>query len=746
MADAISRLKTALADRYAIERELGRGGMAVVYLANDVKHGRHVAVKVLLPELAATLGGDRFLQEIRVTAKLTHPHILALYDSGEADGLLYYVMPYVEGESLRDRLKREKQLPVEDALRITEQVASALDFAHRHDVIHRDIKPENILLHEGVAMVADFGIALAVKAAGGERLTETGLSIGTPEYMSPEQVAGERTIDARSDLYSLACVLYEMLAGQPPFTGATGQAVLARHVTDAVPPITTVRSSVPPGAVSAIDRALAKAPADRFDTAKDFAEALWAEAAVSEAEVKSIVVLPFDNLSPDSDQEYFSDGLTEEVISDLSKVRSLRVISRSSAMTFKGSNRKIPEIARELNVRYALEGSVRKAGKSLRITAQLIDAKDDAHVWADKYAGTLDDVFTLQEAVSRSVVDALRLELGVEEERRMGQRPTESTQAYDCYLRARYAIESYTQEGFERACRHLENGLTLIPDSALLHSGLGYVYWNYANQGLGETKYADLAEECASKALALDPQSAEAHFVLGVIHQAFRGDQKKAFHHLKRSLAIRPDDAHAAVYAFFGHYLVGRTDACSPTVDRLLQSDPLNPMIRWLPAGIDLGAGRFVRAAQFDWDRLPSTPNFVFVHALALVFAQCFHQVRELIQGYVPENADDVFAALFRLIGLAIDRDTVGTKECLTEELTDTCRRDPLWSYWVASCFGLAEQEDAAFDWLVNAIDRGFINFPLLAHYDPYFAKQRGQRRYETLMERVKHEWETFEI
>ncbi len=337
--EQLDRLKVPLADRYRIERELGRGGMAVVYLAEDRKLDRQVAIKVLKPELAAAIGSERFLREIKLTARLEHPHILPLFDSGEADGFLYYVMPFVAGESLRERLNREKQFPIDDALHLTEQIASALDYAHRQNVIHRDIKPENILLQEGVPLVADFGIALAVSAAGGERLTETGLSVGTPAYMSPEQAAGDREVDARSDIYSLACVLYELLVGDPPFTASTAQAVLARHVRDPVPAITTVRSSVPAGAVAALNRALEKAPADRFETAKAFAEGLFGEAAVGEPERKSIVVLPFANLSPDPENEYFADGLTEEIITDLSQIRSLMVISRNSAMQLKNTNK-----------------------------------------------------------------------------------------------------------------------------------------------------------------------------------------------------------------------------------------------------------------------------------------------------------------------------------------------------------------------------------------------------------------------
>src|SRR2546428_2838375 len=276
--DQLERLKTALADRYAIERALGSGGMATVYLADDLKHHRKVAVKVLRPELAAALGPDRFLREVEIAAKLNHPHILALYDSGEADGFLFYVMPYIRGESLRRKLGREKQLPIDEALRITGQVASALDHAHQREVIHRDIKPENVLLYEGEAVVADFGIALAVRAAADERLTQTGLVVGTPEYMSPEQAAGEREVDGRSDVYSLGCLLYETLAGEPPYMGPTAQSVIAKRLADPVPSIRRLRAAVPSAVEHALVKALARHPADRFASAGAFVQALTAPA------------------------------------------------------------------------------------------------------------------------------------------------------------------------------------------------------------------------------------------------------------------------------------------------------------------------------------------------------------------------------------------------------------------------------------------------------------------------------------
>jgi Tol biopolymer transport system component/tRNA A-37 threonylcarbamoyl transferase component Bud32 len=279
MPELLTRLQDALADRYRIDREIGAGGMATVYLAQDLRHDRRVALKLLRPELSAVIGAERFLGEIKLTANLQHPHILPLFDSGAADGFLFYVMPFVEGESLRDRLTREKQLPVADAVRIAGEVASALDYAHRHGVVHRDIKPENILLHDGQALVADFGIALAASKAGGSRMTETGMSLGTPTYMSPEQAMGEREITARSDVYALGCVLYEMLTGDPPFTGSTAQAIVARVLTEAPRPLLPQRHTLPPHVEAAVLTALEKLPADRFATAAEFAEALTNPAA-----------------------------------------------------------------------------------------------------------------------------------------------------------------------------------------------------------------------------------------------------------------------------------------------------------------------------------------------------------------------------------------------------------------------------------------------------------------------------------
>src|SRR5438034_761747 len=398
MADQLARLQAALADRYTIERELGRGGMATVYLAQDLKHHRKVAIKVLKPELAAALGPERFLQEIEIAAGLTHPHILPLYDSGEATGLLYYVMPYVEGETLRNRLDRAGQLPLAEAVQITREVADALSYAHGHDVVHRDIKPENILLEAGHAVVSDFGIARAITAAAGGNLTETGIALGTPGYMSPEQGAARGHVDERSDIYSLGCVLYEMLAGEPPYTGPSAQIVISKRC--------PARSG-------------ASHPSPQ----------------------RMLVVLRFENLGR-PDDEYFADGMTEEVTARLAGLHGLRVIGRTSARQYKKTTKTIPQIGQDLGVDYVLEGSVRwdrppRGPSRVRVTPQLIRVSDASHVWAHVYDAVLADVFAVQSNIARQVAETLDVTLLAPEGQALDAKPTTNLEAYDYYLRGK---------------------------------------------------------------------------------------------------------------------------------------------------------------------------------------------------------------------------------------------------------------------------------------------------------------------
>jgi len=364
-------LAAALADRYTVERELGRGGMATVYLAEEKKHGRKVAIKVLRPEITAALGTERFLREIGIAARLSHPHIVPLIDSGDAGGLLYYVQPYVPGGSLRERLAEAHQLSLTDALRIPQEVGAGLDFAHRNGFVHRDVKPENILFADGHAVLADFGVARACcDAETQERVTEVGLAVGTPEYMSPEQASGQADLGAASDVYSLACVVYEMLAGEPPFRGSSPRAVMARQVTESPRPLRAFRPEVPLAVERTIIQALEKNPDQRINSAAEFVSALLAadtpQVGRTPAITRSIAVLPFVNASSDAENEYLSDGITDELIDALAKIAGLRVSSRTSTFALKGKPLDVRAVGALLGASVVLEGTVRRSATSSR--------------------------------------------------------------------------------------------------------------------------------------------------------------------------------------------------------------------------------------------------------------------------------------------------------------------------------------------------------------------------------------------
>ncbi len=621
MTDLPDRLAAALASQYRIERDLGAGGMATVYLARDVRHDRDVAIKVLRPELAAALGAERFLAEVKITARLDHPHILTLIDSGDADGALYYVMPFVRGESLRARLTRERQLSLDGAVDIICQIASALDYAHRQGVIHRDIKPENILLYEGNAFLTDFGIALAVQEAGGERLTGTGLSLGTPSYMSPEQAAGDRDLDARSDVYALGAVTYEMLAGEPPVTGASVQAMIAKLLTERPTSLRVLRDTVPAAVDAAVMQALAKAPMDRQASAREFADALfrgtlltlppppraapgrgnkqaWAigvlllvVAAVflwrrgggaEESTIRSIAVLPLDNYSGDSTQNYFAEGMTDELTSNLATISQLRVTSRGSAMQFKGSNRPAtPEIARILDVDAIVEGSVVRSGDRVRITAQLIDARADKHLWAQTFERKSSDVLALQAELASAIANAINVQLTSGEQSRLSAAPTVNPEAHDAYLKGRYFFNRPTDENLQKAIVQFNEAIRLSPTFAPAYSGLSDVYaWAAWNEGFISVLDAKpLARAAAEQAVQLDSMSAEAFTSLGVYKAWFEFDWEGSERDLRRAIALNPNYAFA--HDQLGLLLAsqGRFDESITEGRRAIELDPLSASI-----------------------------------------------------------------------------------------------------------------------------------------------------------------------
>ena len=616
MAELFASLQAALADRYTVERELGHGGMATVYLAEDRKHRRRVAIKVLKPELAAALGPERFLREIEIAARLAHPNILMLIDSGEAAGLLYYVMPYVEGESLRERLTREKQLDLDDALRITREVADALSHAHRFGIVHRDIKPENILFQAGHAVVSDFGIARAITVAGGERLTETGIAVGTPAYMSPEQAAGEQELDSRSDLYSLGCVLYEMLAGQPPFTGRSAQAVLARHTLDPVPPLRTVRKAVPEHVERAALKALEKVPADRFATARQFVDALdvtpavplptwrrvlgrrsvrvgfgvtmlmaaaglglWVRAPrgpkTSDPRHPKIVVLPFQNLGAPEDR-WFADGITEEITSRLGQISGLGVISRTSAVQSVG--KPLHQIENELGVQYVLEGTIRSdqlpdGVRQVRVTPQLIRVSDDTHLWAERYTASLarGEIFDAQANIAEHVAQALDVTLREGERQALRTKPTANPEAYDAYLRGnQYAHGGYLKTDSRAAIEMYRRAVELDPRFSEAHARLADQY----SVGCVDSTLA-LALRHAERALALNPDLAWGHFALAG-HYLCKGDWEHDRSEVALAEKFGANSGEILQLTSWLHYGLGEYDGFVRNSERAFELDPLS--------------------------------------------------------------------------------------------------------------------------------------------------------------------------
>ncbi|MBA3894445.1 MAG: protein kinase [Gemmatimonadales bacterium] len=604
--DQHALLEAALSGRYLLERELGRGGMATVYLARDVRHDRPVALKVLHPELAATLGPDRFQREIRLAARLQHPHILGVYDSGEAAGRLWFTMPYVEGESVRDRLDRERQLPIADAVRLTREAALALDFAHRHGAVHRDIKPANILLVDGQALVADFGIARAV-GGDDQGLTETGLAIGTPAYMSPEQAAGDKQLDARTDIYSLGVVLYEMLAGEPPFAAPSAQAMIARRLTEAPRPLREIRETVPEGVSQAVNRALAKAPADRFPSAAEFARALE-EAIVGQATgaepsrltapatpvsavpagrgrrrvpltlvlavgfvlglgvlfgwlrshggaeptgpgtTRLLAVLPFENLGS-ADDEYFADGVSDEIRGKLAALPGLRVTARSSSNQYKKTAKEPEVIGRELGVDYLLTGTVRwekgAGGSRVRVSPELIRVATGSTEWQEPFDAALTEVFQVQAEVAGRVAKALDLALGSRQQAALAEKPTTNPAAYDAYLRGEAAslnMGSGDPERLQAAIDFYERAVALDSGFVQAWAQLSRAHsLRYVN-GVPSVEGERRAREAAERALRLAPSHPIAHLAQGDYQVYIQRENEGASRAYGAGLRFAPDD------------------------------------------------------------------------------------------------------------------------------------------------------------------------------------------------------------
>jgi TolB-like protein/tRNA A-37 threonylcarbamoyl transferase component Bud32/Tfp pilus assembly protein PilF len=659
--DAVDRLAAALGDRYLIEEELGRGASATVYLAQDLRHGRRVALKVLHAALGAALGSARFQHEIRTQARLHHPHILPLFDSGSTGERLYYTMPFVEQGSLRDRLKRTGPLSLEAVRQLGLEVASALGYAHAHGIVHRDLKPENIMLSQsGHAILADFGIAYAIESssadgAGGGRITETGVTLGTPVYMSPEQAAGDEVVDGNTDQYALAAVLYEALAGTPPFTGANARAILARKLTERPPALRDRCPDIPPAVEQVVLRALDRQPAQRFETVEAFAQALAAAAVERKSRPRRLVlglgvgltllgvavaglardwgrpaptatpaprvlvVLPFTNLGAPADQ-YFADGLTEELTSRLAGLPGLRVIARTTAAHYGSRPASLRRLGSELGAGYVLEGSVRWERSStggpgrLRVTPQLIQVADESHRWAQVYEAELTEVFGVQSRIAEQVTQALDLALGAPTQAALAAGGTRQPEAYDFYLRGNdYLARSTAEADLRSAAGLYRQAVAVDPEFAEAQARLSRahleIYWHYYDHSEERLR---LARQAAEAARRIAPDLPETHIALGYYHYWGELDYDAALREFETARRQQPSNADLLRAIGLVERRRGRWDQSVSRFIEGLRYDPRSG-VRAFEVGDNYFSMRMFREAEQYFDRAivlsPDWPN-----------------------------------------------------------------------------------------------------------------------------------------
>ncbi len=656
--DPIAPLRVALRGHYEIEREIGQGAFATVYLAQDLKHERKVAIKVLNTDPTSETGELRFIREIRTLAKLQHPNILPLHDSGHVEALIYYVMPYVGGETLRARMDRERQLPVDDACAIARDSAAALGYAHSQGIIHRDIKPENILLSAGRPILADFGIARAIDLSG-VQLTHTGAgSPGTPAYMSPEQLIGEHDIDGRSDTYSLACVLFEMLTGKPPFAGKEG---FVNRFTEGAPSILSTRKDVPRWLDQAVGKALSRNVNDRYPTAGAFAEAIWPESSLRRSKgrggrhrvpspipdrnhnqvatggeatdpsiarpalrkrkikvedsrswrrlavlgalvallavasllvpsgwrdrlfgsggtgaIKSIAVLPFSG-NADSTQDYFGDGMAEQLIVNLSSVPGLAVASRTSAFTFKDrKNVSAADIGRALRVDNILEGSVRRAGDRLRVFVQLTNTRDGTGLWSETFEVTNANIFAMQDSISTAILDQLRVRLAGSTPRQLSQPGTTNLAAYDLYLRARHQFNKFEEAPLRQSIELYNKAIELDPRYSQAWAGIAESWIFLADDYVAPRIAYPAAKRAADQALSYDSTLADAHAARGVALYQYEWNLVEGRRETNTALALDPH-SFLAQLALHGLLLAtDKPDSALMVLKQAQESDPLS--------------------------------------------------------------------------------------------------------------------------------------------------------------------------
>jgi len=780
------RVQAALEERYRLERELGRGGMAQVWLARDLRHDRAVALKILHPELAAALGAERFLREIRLTARLQHTNILPVLDSGATtlpDGahVLWYTMPRVEGETLRARLAREHQLPVDEAVAITREIADALEAAHRQGVVHRDVKPENVLLGAGHALLADFGIAKPLLDEDGA-LTSTGLALGTPAYMSPEQAAGDPAVDGRADVYALGCVLYEMLVGEPPFTGPTAQIIAARRLVDPVPSVRRLRETVPPSIEAAIRRALAKVPADRFPGAAGFADALrlppdgfkapgsrlwlWIGCAAAVLLVAAgvwlrrrppvtaagapigLAVLPFQALGVAADSGVLTIGVPDAIITRLASVHQLRVRPTTAVLKFDGSALDPQAVGRELAVSYVLTGTVQAAAERLRVSVQLLRAGDGTALWGAHYDLARQDLLILQDSIAERVSGALALRMTAEEQARVYRRYTAQPAAYEAYLSGRAQLARMSEAGTRAAIDEFTRALALDPRYALARAGLAMasadMHLRFAS-GPELAQWGARAEQEAARALELDPALAEAHLARAAVARKTDFNWVVTLDESARTLELNPNLDLARYFRAAAFYHLGLFDAARGELAQALHGDPQNRAEDLRTAGVvaflqgqngeavrNLEDARHVSSAAYADSYLSQAYFYAGDTARSL---ELLDSLRQLPSAPAAARASAMLASVVAFRG---DRPRA---ERLIREVIDIGYMDHHVAYSLGAAYAQLGRFDNAREWLERSVAGGFPCYPWFAR-DTLLAPFRHDSSAREFMQRLQATWE----
>ena len=788
MAAVDPSLADALRDRYLLERELGHGGMATVYLARDLRHDRLVALKVLRSDLAAALGPERFHREIRLAGSLQHPHILTVLDSGAAAGRLWFTMPYVEGESLRARLDREGQLPLDEAVQLTSEVAEALDWAHRHGVVHRDIKPENILLTGSHALVADFGIARPLGESDLGRLTETGIVVGTPAYMSPEQASGERVLDGRSDLYALGCVLYEMLAGEPPYTGPTAQAVIAKRLGDPVPSVRRLRESVPAAVDAAVTRVLAKAPADRFATGAELAAALRrglpapttvaasrrpksravgiAAAAVLLAVAGvyllgrrpggtapasgpiALAVLPFRTVGAPGDSGVLAIGIPDAIITRLAGVSRIRLRPTSAILRYAGQDTDPREAGRALAVEYLLAGTVQSAGDRLRVTVQLLRSTDASPLWGAHYDLARQDLLTLQDSIAERVSGALSIRMSAEEHARLYRRYTRNAAAYEAYLEGRAQLARISEQGTAAAIAAFERALALDSSYALALAGLAMasadMQLRFAT-GKEVKLWGQRAEAEAARAIALDTSLAEAHLARAAVARKSEFNWDRTLEESGRALELNPNLDLAHYFRAAAFYHLGLLDRAADEVKRALEVDPLNlPEQLRTKAVVDFLSGHY-REAIGPLEEVRRIGSRAYVDSY---LSQAYYYGGDTARAFAildslkdSPSAPAAARARAALASFSAARGDRARADALTRQVIQSGYVDHHVAYSLGAAYAQLGRMSEARDWLARAVETGFPCYPWYQR-DPLLEPVRKDPEGHRFMEQLRESWE----